>query len=247
MSRVVYTDLDGTMVGPLGCFFRTESGELTLEPARALIELHEAGVHVVLVSGRTRVQLLEMAAVFGADGFIAELGSLVAWGRGSRMTVQQLPGTGEPASPALVDELTAGFDLALYEPWSQGHEVDVLLRGCAPVSDVHQWLADRGAGHLRLRDNGVLPRTGERVYHLLPDGVDKGSAVAFDLRRRGLTARDAIAIGDSESDLDMAAHVGWFWLTANGARHAPGPLPGNVSVTAEPLGLGWAQAVRSVL
>jgi hydroxymethylpyrimidine pyrophosphatase-like HAD family hydrolase len=244
--KVLYTDLDGTMVGPYGCFFRDEGGELTLEPTRALLELHEAGVALVLVSGRTQAQLLEVSAVFGADGFIAELGALVAWGRVSSMTVQQLPGTGDPASEELVAELGDRFGLRVYEPWHEGHVVDVLMRGVVDVGEVETWLRSvAGAEHLRLRDNGVL-RTKERVYHLIPDGVSKGAAVEYDLQRRGFSPADAVAVGDSESDVDMARAVGTFWLTANGARHMP-VIPEGVQVTRQPVGAGWAEAVRAGL
>jgi hydroxymethylpyrimidine pyrophosphatase-like HAD family hydrolase len=82
--HVLYTDVDGTLVGPRGCFFAAEDGSGTLAPAEALVALHDAGVKIVLVSGRTRAQLLEAAMLLGADGFIAEMGALVCWdlGRG---------------------------------------------------------------------------------------------------------------------------------------------------------------------
>ena len=88
--KVLYTDLDGTMVGPYGNFFAADDRTPTLAPARALLELHRAGVALVLVSGRTRLQLQEAALIFGADGFVAELGALVGWDHGR--SVQVLPG-----------------------------------------------------------------------------------------------------------------------------------------------------------
>ena len=36
--KVIYTDLDGTMVGPMGCFFRDRESNLTLRPAKALLD-----------------------------------------------------------------------------------------------------------------------------------------------------------------------------------------------------------------
>ena len=78
-ARILYSDLDGTMVGRGGSFFRgREFGSTTLEPAQALVALHEAGVVLSLVSGRTRAQLQEAARIFGADGFIAEMGAIIA-------------------------------------------------------------------------------------------------------------------------------------------------------------------------
>ncbi|MFL6180831.1 MAG: HAD family phosphatase, partial [Actinomycetes bacterium] len=75
-TRILYSDLDGTMVGRGGSFFRGRDFEsTTLEPAEALVALHEAGVALSLVSGRTRAQLQEATRIFGADGFIAEMGA----------------------------------------------------------------------------------------------------------------------------------------------------------------------------
>jgi hydroxymethylpyrimidine pyrophosphatase-like HAD family hydrolase len=89
------------------------------------------------------------------------------------------------------------------------------------------------------------------VYHLMPRGISKGAAITWDLARRGLSPADAVAIGDSVSDLEMASAVGRLWMTANGAA-VPGmaellsAVP-NVSVTDEPMGSGWAQAVLESL
>src|SRR5512133_4266937 len=81
-ARIVYTDLDGTMVGPRGSFWHTAGRELTDDPATALLELHRAGVPLVLVSGRTLEQVIEAARIFAADGAIAELGATVSWDAG---------------------------------------------------------------------------------------------------------------------------------------------------------------------
>ena len=92
-TRIVYTDLDGTMVGPRGSFWHTAGRALTPTPAEALLELHRAGVVLVLVSGRTHAQLVEAARIFAADGAISELGSLVSWsgGRETHLLTGELP------------------------------------------------------------------------------------------------------------------------------------------------------------
>lgn len=269
--RVVYSDLDGTMVGPGGSFFRTEGGGLTLEPAAVLLRLHEAGIPLVLVSGRTRAQLVEASRIFGADGFIAELGAVIGWdaGRSSEVLAGEMPASyaGTPVevmdSLAVVPMLLERYAgrLEYHSPWHVGHEVDVMLRGRVDVGEAQHWLAGRGLTWLRLRDNGVLPArrpttldpsaTPAHVYHLMPAGISKGRAVARDLARRGLTAADALAIGDSASDLDMAAYVERLWLTANGARQPHmrelTAVLDNVRVTREAVGLGWAEAVGDAL
>jgi hypothetical protein len=285
--KVLYTDLDGTMVGPGGSFFAARDRSPTLEPARALLELHEAGVVLVLVSGRTRAQLVEAARIFGADGFVAELGAVVGWDRGRAYEV--LPGAMPTQyvgrlplevmrAGGLPDRLFASWPgrLQWHAPWHEGHEADAMVRGLVDPAEVEAWLAAEGWGWLRLWDNGVLSAHRDwpglvpaarppHVYHLMPDGLSKGAAVAWDLRRRGLSGADAVAVGDSASDLTMAAHVGRMWLVANGAEalglrargsspdmHMP-PLEAarsagqDVVVAAAEVGLGWAEAVRATL
>lgn len=260
--RAVYTDLDGTMVGPKGSFFLTDDGALTLEPASALVELHAAGVVLVLVSGRTRPQLVEAAAIFGADGFIAELGAIVGWdhGRQSEILRGAMPDRFDQVPEDLLHELIAAHPgrLELHTPWHTGRELDVMFRGRIDVATTDAWLRDAGFSWLTLRDNGLIspahmPELGgvPHVYHLVPQGVGKGEAVAWDLKRRGIDPADAIAVGDSASDLAMAGHVGRMHLVANALRHpdlaALLPRYDNVVVEDAPVTLGWASAVRTAL
>lgn len=257
-TRIVYSDLDGTMVGPGGSFFRAADGASTLEPARALVELHNAGVTLVLVSGRTAAQLVEACRIFGADGFVGELGAVIGWDRGRRVEVLRgaLPAglDGPPIraieATGVVDELFARHRgrLGYHAPWHEDHQADVMLRGRIDVSATQAWLAAQGLDWLRLHDNGELPRTGgEHVYHLMPDRLSKGLGVTRDLGRRGLPPADAVAVGDSASDLDMAAHVGRMWLVANGASALAAHPTANVRLAEGAVGLGWAQAVRAAL
>lgn len=260
--RVIYSDLDGTMVGPGGSFFLTEDRTFTLEPARALVDMHEAGITLVLVSGRTRPQLLEAAGIFGADGFIAELGAIVAWdhGRCSELLRGAMPDAFTVVPEELIEAITERYPgrLDLHRPWHRNREVDIMLRGVVDVAEADAWLAERGFGWLRLRDNGLIARVHmpelgvqPHVYHLVPDGVSKGEAVRFDLARRGIAAQDAVAIGDSASDLSMASHVGRMHLVGNAMRHPhiPALVTGydNVVVEEGTLGAGWATAVRTAV
>jgi haloacid dehalogenase-like hydrolase len=162
-----------------------------------------------------------------------------------------------------VDALTAAHPgrVEWHEPWHDTHEADALLRGRVDAAAVDAWLAERGWGWLTLNDNGAVPASPRmtladdalppHVYHLMPRGISKGTAIRWDLARRGLTAEDAVAVGDSVSDLEMAAAVDRLWITANGAavtgmgeRLAAVP---NVAVTDAPMGEGWAQAILASL
>jgi hydroxymethylpyrimidine pyrophosphatase-like HAD family hydrolase len=263
--RVLYSDLDGTMVGPGGCFVRTADHELTLTPTQALVELLAAGIELVLVSGRTRAQLQEAARIFGADGFVAEVGAIIGWDGGRRSTTVSGEAPAEFAGPlvtqlesvGLVDALLERYDgrITHHAPWHLGHETDVMLHGQVDVDKVDAWLADEGYPWLTLVDNGRLPgRTmpdvegAIHVYHLMARGITKGTGVQNDLSRRGLTPQEAVAVGDSLSDLEMAPHVQRLFLVANGAavpsiRQAAGKLP-NVTVCEGSVGDGWAEAAR---
>ena len=277
-TRIVYTDLDGTMVGPRGSFWHTSDPAnptrpaLTADPAAALLELHRAGVALVLVSGRTFEQVVEAARIFAAAGAIAELGAVVGWdgGRSTHRLTGELPAEHAGRAPmdvmaeaGIVEQLIAGHPgrLEWHAPWHATHETDALLRGRVDPLAVDAELAERGYGWLTLKDNGAIPATSRmtlhpdtappRVYHLMPRGISKGVAIAWDLERRGIDPADAVAIGDSVSDLEMAPAVGRLWITANGAtvdgmaqRLATVP---NVAVTDAAMGEGWAQAVRASL
>jgi len=272
VARIVYTDLDGTMVGPRGSFWHAADGGLTLEPATALADLHRAGIPLVLVSGRTAVQLVEAARIFAADGFVAELGALVGWERGweRQLLTGELPPGYAGRTPmdvmaelGIVERLLAEHPgrLEWHEPWHGDHTADAMLRGRVDPLAVDAWLAEQGAGWLTIKDNGSIPPTGRfgldldgaapRVYHLMPRGISKGAAIAWDLQRRGLDPGDAVAIGDSASDLEMAPAVGRLWVTANGAAvdGMAGLLAAvpTAAVTEAPMGEGWAQAVRASL
>ena len=271
-AHIVYTDLDGTMVGPRGSFWHTADRQLTAGPATALLELHRAGVPLVLVSGRTFEQVVEAARIFAADGAIAELGATIAWdgGRSVHRLAGDFPAEHAGRTPMdVITELGVVEQLAAlhpgqvewHAPWHATHETDALLRGRLDPLAVDAWLAERGLGWLTLKDNGAFPPRARttladdpappRIYHLMPRGITKGAAIAWDLERRGLAPDDAIAIGDSVSDLDMAPAVGRLWITANGAEvdgmaDLLAAVP-NATVTDAAMGEGWAQAVRAVL
>src|SRR3954449_9711186 len=260
------------MVGPRGSFWHTAARELTADPAATLLDLHRSGVPLVLVSGRTFEQVVEAARIFAADGAIAELGATVAWdaGRGSHRLTGELPDEFAGRTPmdvmaelGVVDRLIAEHPgrLEWHAPWHTTHETDALLRGRVDPLAVDAWLAEQGMGWLTLKDNGAIPATSRmtldddplppHVFHLMPRGISKGAAIAWDLERRGLSPADAVAIGDSVSDLDMAPAVGRLWITANGAavdgmRARIDAVP-NVRVTGAAMGEGWAQAVLASL
>lgn len=257
--KVLYTDLDGTLLGPGGSLFSSAGGGVTGEAASALVTLREAGVELVVMSGRTRRGLHEAARVLGASSYVAELGAVLVLDEG-----RTLWDVGPFETPAelrsrLARSGVAGLLLERFagriEPVAPWTEVSVMFQGLVNVSDVEAALAEAGFAWLAFHDNGrlrrVLPHLDVpevRAYHLLPRGVSKASAVRRHEELRGLGPEQAVAVGDSVADLDVAPLVRTFFLVRNGLEAIGDmPLPANVHVTEHLHGGGFAEAVRSVL
>ncbi|MBC7253882.1 MAG: HAD family phosphatase [Actinobacteria bacterium] len=262
--RVVYTDLDGTMMGPGGCFLRNLAGEYTLRPARALVEALRRGVDVVPVSGRSAHQLREDARLLGLRNYIAELGVELVYDLGEEVVLNTGALEGECGDlyraimeSGAVDYLLGSHPqrLEFHTPWSDYRECTPIFRGLVDLEEVNRFLEESFPG-LELVDNGVIPRTYPglevpevRAYHLVPRGVSKEKAVAEDMRRRGFERREAVAVGDSEADLAQSEVVGVFFLVRNGLLGNPHLEPliastPNVVVTKGFLNEGWAEALE---
>lgn len=214
--RVAFLDLDGTLLGPGGSLFTDARRGFTDAGGRALRLLREARVHVVLVSGRARAELADIAGVLGADDIIPELGAGDAGYScpPGRSVVEAIEATG------IVAEVIAasGGGLARFARPGRIREATVLLRGIAPAG-IAEIVAERSGGALRLADNGRIAADGTRAFHLAPAGAGKGPAVARYLAARDVVPGTALAVGNSAEDLAM---------TDAGVRVA---LVGNVRTT----------------
>lgn len=266
--RVIYTDLDGTMVGPVGCFFRDSEWELTLRPARALLAALARNVDVMLVSGRHKAQLRETARLLGCVNYVAELGTELVYNLGFEviMNIGDLEVTGDSVydtimETGVVDSLLGEYPrrLEMHAPWSDVRDCTPLFRGMVDLEEVRALLDARGFGGFELVDNGVIPRKSPtldvpvtRAYHLVPMGVSKEQAVRKDREHRGIRKEETVAVGDAEADLPFAHETGAFFMVRNGLDHNPhlageiDELP-NVFVTEERMGLGWAEVVETLL
>lgn len=257
--EIIYTDLDGTLLGPGASLFAGPAGGVTGRAAEAVAALHREAIALVPVSGRTEVQVREAARLLGADGYIAELGGITVRGEQLSRTYGEYRGRGTPframlrsGAAALLLQAGAGR-LEPHAPWAQqGREGTMLFRGLLDLDQANQLLFSSGHRWLVLHDNGVIRRTFPgldvpevHAYHLVPRGVDKASAVAADLAARGLQPQDAVAVGDSASDAALAPHVTAVFLVAN---HAEIPSSAdNVFVTDGANGEGFAEVVFGLL
>ncbi len=265
--KVVYTDVDGTLMGPGGCFFLNAERKYTLRPALTLVRALEAGLDVFLVSGRSRTGLLEAARILGLRNYVAELGAETVYDLGEEVVRDYGVFEGKTDDLLAHIESLGVLDFLFdrypgrvepHEPWSRQRECVPLLRGLLDPEEVNREFDRRFPG-LMLVDNGIIPRSYPgleveevRAYHVVPRGVSKENAVAADMRRRGLRREEAAAVGDAQADLHFAREVGVFFLMRNGLYASPqtaGMLEEheNAFVTEGMLNEGWAEAVEICL
>ena len=217
--RVLYADVDGTLVGPGGDLLWDGS----TRTVAALLRARSAGLEVVPVTGRGRVQVFELCRLLGLPRGIGELGCVHVEGHEVRYELGDFPFVGRTPVEAMHDEGAIAFvlqrgGLEPHEPWNAGREATYLLRGRAEPDAVNAALAAAGLGWCRLVDNGLLRRHGDGVvgaFHLAPAGTGKAAGVRIDRERHGIAMRDTAYIGDAAADLECAREVAQCWLVAN--------------------------------
>jgi hydroxymethylpyrimidine pyrophosphatase-like HAD family hydrolase len=252
--RVLYTDFDGTLLGPDGSLLTAPDRRPSARAATALVDARAAGVTVVPVSGRRSWTLAVDARLLGLADFIAEAGTvLVRAGQPSYLFGATPADAGATPRQALERDgalaalLTAfAGDLRIFSPWDDGRVGEFLLHGAVDVERADQVLAAAGAEWACLVDNGRAsgwPGREVHAYHLIPRGTGKANAVAADLAARDLDPRQAVAVGDSLEDLTMAAVVGTYVQVANGH----GVLGGNAFPVPGAMGEGFADTVQAIL
>lgn len=268
MSRVkvLYADVDGTMVGPLGNLFWDSNRTPTLAAAEALVRAVREGLEVVALTGRARAGMFEFARVIGLQSWICELGGIRVYDRGETVVHEhgEFPGGGVPT-----EELHRAVGLLLesyrgrleeHSPWNASRESSFLLRGDISTTEAEDRLAAAGFGWATVHDNGVIPHRYEtlpeteltRAYHVIPRGVSKVAAVAADREYRNLERSETAMVGDAAADLEVRGEVGRCFLTRNGLDKDPSlawalePRSG-VEVTKAGHGEGFAEVVNRLL
>jgi HAD superfamily hydrolase (TIGR01484 family) len=274
MLRALYTDLDGTLLGPGGSLFRASDGSFSMQAARMLEVCHRADVEVVMFTGRAERGVDEMMRVLGQTSYIFELGCGIVvdgeheWLTGDlvpseeRGTIfEQIDATGAPK--LLLDAFPGRLEY--HTPWSEGREVSHVFRGLVAADEASAVLEQAGLGWMRLVDNGVISNHGdtgrpdwtidvERVhcYHLIPKPASKARGVARHMQNRGYSPDEVIACGDSREDMEAADVVGTFWVMANALEQDPtlaADIAGrsNIRVSSAGHGAGVYEAVMTTL
>ncbi len=272
-ASVLYTDLDGTLVARGGNVLADAAGEPSLVTAEAIVAVNRAGLDVVPISGRNRLQLRELTQLLGWHTYIAEAGAITV--RGTGLTAEVALDTGEWPDGLLAQGVTpfdaitmsGGYEaleaafpgrIEQFAPWQLVREVTLLLRGCLDLAEA-QAVLDTVHPRMDIIDNGPVRSYGTltcrdmdpHAYHVVPRGVSKARAIELDLAHRGLGREDAVAIGDSATDIEMASAVGAMVLVDN-AFDSPGvrarlqqTSPGLLLRTRAKRSEGWAEFARA--
>lgn len=248
---ILYTDIDGTLLGRHACLLVDGESNPSIETAATVVRANRADFKIVPVSGRSRIQLTEIVRLCGWNDFIGEAGSMRSYWNGTwRENIYETPLWPDEIHEQMeADGLTplelirrSGALAALqdafpgriehHDPWHLSRETTDVLRGYIDP-DKAQRILDELPLAITIIENGVirppkhtLTPTYEliRAYHLAPSGTSKSRAIAADLERRRIPPSRAAMIGDGPADLQTAAELGLMVLVEN-ALQSPGIEP----------------------
>ncbi len=157
--KVIYTDVDGTLLGPDGSLFATTKGRPSLYPAKALIELKEHDVDVVMISGRSKRQLFGDARILGLRNYIAELGCQIVHDLGEKVYLNApninvelgslFQRIEESEAPLILMDNYRGY-LEYHTPWSKGRACTHVFRGSINTEEANTFLLKNGFDWLHI-------------------------------------------------------------------------------------------------
>lgn len=262
MIKLISLDLDGTLLGP--------DGDLTPGAAEAIARAREAGLRVVLNTGRPMTEAGYFARKAGCDNLVSCLGGALLGDAqtGAELRRWDIP---EPwGSRALEICLGRGLEITIFsgnqvvlDPFSK----ESLLRtypypefhGSAIVTeDPLAYMKERNMPVTKIHgDWGPCPRAEleglEKVelttstptdFEIIPRGVNKGSTLALIALMYGIPLEQCAAVGDSENDLPMLEAAGLAIAMGNAPEHVRAAAQRVVDTNAQG---GVVQAILSCL
>lgn len=228
MVKLIALDLDGTLLDP--------EGRIASESIQAIAAARQAGVRVVLATGRSAQEAADFAKRAGCDHLAVCLGGagVVDTATGVFLRRWDLPEeTGRRALELCLHKeielmIFAGEEIVL-DPFSRqslegGYPYPAFHRAAAAADDPLAYLKERGLpltkihgdlnpGRYPLRELAALPGTSltssnDHDFELVAAGVDKGRALALLALMYGVPLENCAAVGDSQNDLAMLRAVG---------------------------------------
>jgi len=258
--RLVASDLDGTLLLP---------DETVSERTRAaLAAAREAGVTVVLVSGRQPRSLGPIAERIGVGGIAICANGALVWDLDTGTMVDATPLAAEVAARLVhaLREAVPGLLFAVELETSHGREpgwaedptpvrpealeADALELITGPVIKLlarhpslpFEEFAERA--RQAVGEDAVVTWAGLRLVEISAAGVTKAFALEGLCRRLGVDASEVVAVGDMPNDLAMLRWAGTGVAVANAT---PEVLDAADEVTAANVEDGVAQLLERIL
>jgi len=265
--RVIYTDLDGTLLNDQGCIVKDFEERYYFDALKLLKNIKEMGWDLVLVSGRNKYQLRYNAQMLGARNYISELGSELVYDLGKEVHVTfnnknhfDLTYNGKDLKK-IIELLMEQFPEKIESQmeWSLYRSHNALFLGEINLKKANALLQREGYRGLVLVDNGFsklmdlkLDVEKFHIYNLMPEGVTKANGIKLDKKLRNFKKDNCIALGDSLEDIKMAKEVKYFFLMKNALEHREELEKGllkydNVYITEGEMNRGWNEVMSGLL
>lgn len=236
MIRLIALDLDGTLLDP--------AGQITHETKTAIAQARQAGIKVVLSTGRSAQEAADFSAQAGCDNLSVCLGGAVLSDNTAGVHLRRWDMPPETAKKALELCLNRDIELMIFAgeqivldpfshrslsktfPYPVFHNAAVvtedpiayLKEHDLPLTKIHgDW--NRPAyplEELSQLEGVELTSSNDHDFELVPSGVNKGRTLALLALLWGIPLDQCAAVGDSENDLAMLQAVGFPIAMGNG-------------------------------
>ena len=184
-KKTFAVDIDGTIT-------MNGMGTIHLEALSKLRSLRDDGHNVILVTGRSSVEGYLLAIFGGLTHFaVGENGGCITFG--DKIQHRMLGNKGE-CIHALAT-IQSKLDIEIKEKPVFPRMTEVVLERTFDIDNVQKFI-DENNLNVVLTDSGY-------AYHINSKGVDKGSGFMEALKMLEVNVNDAIAIGDSETDVPL--------------------------------------------
>jgi len=223
--KAIATDVDRTLTD--------DTQLLDLDAVRTIRLVEEAGIRVILCSGRDLSSVGSLALYLGTCGLVvAEDGALVG-SMGGALGWQVHPLADRDRVDEALSVLRRTYGAAVQVVPIPARVLSYVLVRTLDREEVNRFLAEHRL-EARLIDSGL-------AYELADAGVDKGRGLAHAASLLGIEPGEVAAVGDNFNDIDMFRAAGWSAAVAN----APEAVKAEADyVAAAPHGRGFVEAVR---
>lgn len=230
--KLVAADIDGTLT------ISRDTYLLDLDAIKMIRVLEENDIRVSLVSGNSILIVAGLARYLGAKGpSIGENGCIVYYRGG----IHRLCSSETRQAAELVKEelgLTPSwqnpyreYDLAFVKKDSSKEELRKLVTQASQILERH------GYRNLKVVSSGY-------ALHVMPREADKGQGLLYACKLLGISPSEVVAIGDSETDLELFEKAGISVAVSNADEKAKEKAD---IVLSKPSGKGFVELAELIL